>query len=64
MEELAQKFLSANILSLDTETTSTDAMMAELVGLSFSMTPNEAYYIPVPKKERKHLGLSIFSKGV
>ena len=63
MEELAQKFLSAKILSLDTETTSTDAMMAELVGLSFSMTPNEAYFIPVPKEREEALRIvNIFKK--
>lgn len=31
----------------DTETTSTSALDAELVGLSFAYTPHEAYYIPV-----------------
>ncbi|MFA6470015.1 MAG: DNA polymerase I, partial [Bacteroidota bacterium] len=31
----------------DTETTSTDALRAELVGISFSFTPHTAYYLPV-----------------
>ncbi len=35
-------------LSLDTETTSTVALDAELVGLSFSVKENEAFYVPVP----------------
>ncbi len=35
-------------LSLDTETTSTVALDAELVGLSFSAEENEAFYVPVP----------------
>ena len=35
-------------ISFDTETTGTDANIAELVGLSFSYKPSEAYYIPVP----------------
>lgn len=48
MRELCQKFLSAKTLSLDTETTGTDAMTAELVGLSFAVKEFEAYYIPVP----------------
>lgn len=48
MRKLCEKFLSANFLSLDTETTSTDAMNAELVGLSFSVKESEAFYVPVP----------------
>ena len=48
MRELSQKFLSAPFLSLDTETTGTDALTAELVGLSFSVKEFEAFYIPVP----------------
>ena len=34
-------------LSLDTETTSTDAIDAELVGLSFSVAEQEAFYVPI-----------------
>lgn len=48
MRELSQKFMSAPFLSLDTETTGTDALTAELVGLSFSVKEFEAFYIPVP----------------
>jgi DNA polymerase-1 len=32
----------------DTETTSIDAIVAELVGMAFSYRPHEAYYVPVP----------------
>ena len=38
---------SADLISVDTETTSLDYMMAEIVGLSFSVQPDEAIYIPV-----------------
>ena len=41
-------FMTKSFLSLDTETTSTDAIDAELVGLSFSVAENEAFYVPVP----------------
>src|SRR5574344_523690 len=42
-------FLRTNeILSLDTETTSKEAINAELVGLSFSVTENQAYYVAIP----------------
>lgn len=53
MRELSQKFLSAKTLSLDTETTGTDAMTAELVGLSFAVEEFEAYYIPVPPEREE-----------
>lgn len=46
--EIIQKLLTAEILALDTETTGTDPMDAELVGMSFSTTENQAFYIPVP----------------
>jgi DNA polymerase-1 len=46
--EILQKLLTAKIFSLDTETTGTDAITAELVGMSFSTAENEAYYLPVP----------------
>ena len=33
----------------DTETTGIDANQAEMVGMSFSIKPGEAYYVPVPE---------------
>lgn len=53
MRALSQKFLSSKTLSLDTETTGTDAMTAELVGLSFAVEEFEAYYIPVPPEREE-----------
>ena len=41
--------LTKDIFSLDTETTGTDAMTAELVGMSFSYEENKAFYVPVPQ---------------
>jgi len=38
---------SAELVALDTETTSLDEMRAEIVGISFSVTPGEAAYIPL-----------------
>lgn len=61
MRALSQKFLSAKTLSLDTETTGTDAMTAELVGLSFAVEEFEAYYIPVtPGREEAQKIVDIF----
>lgn len=51
-EEDAQKIydflMTKGILSLDTETTSTNTIDAELVGLSFAVRPHEAWYVAVP----------------
>lgn len=41
-------FLTKKILSLDTETTSTSPIDAELVGLSFSVEEKKAFYVAVP----------------
>ena len=38
---------AADLVALDTETTSLDAMRAEIVGVSFSLCPGEAAYIPL-----------------
>ena len=46
--EIIQKLLSAKIFALDTETTGTEPMMADLVGMSFCDKENHAYYVPVP----------------
>jgi len=43
---LIDRLESANIFALDTETTSTNPMMAKIVGLSFALAPHEAFYIP------------------
>ena len=48
IRQLCDYFLTKEILSLDTETTSLSPIDAELVGLSFSVKENEAFYVPVP----------------
>ena len=50
LEKLRDYFLTNEILSLDTETTSTSAIDAELVGLSFAVKEFEAFYVPIPPK--------------
>ncbi|HEY8387229.1 MAG TPA: DNA polymerase I [Parasegetibacter sp.] len=45
---LVEKLSTQKIISFDTETTGIDANDVELVGLSFSYTPGEGYYIPCP----------------
>jgi DNA polymerase-1 len=46
LKELISKLGKAEIFALDTETTAIDPMAADLVGLSFAVTPDEAFYIP------------------
>ena len=53
--KLRDYFLTNEILSLDTETTSTSAIDAELVGLSFAVKEFEAFYVPVPAEREKAL---------
>ena len=64
IKELAQKFLSEKFLSLDTETTSTNSISAELVGLSFSVKEHEAYYVPIPSEFEEALKIVNFFKPV
>jgi DNA polymerase I len=47
LDELVKRLKSAKVISFDTETTSTDQMSAELVGISLAIDPNEGWYIPV-----------------
>ena len=53
--KIIQKLLTSKILSLDTETTGTEPMDAELVGMSFSIAENEAFYVPVPSDQDEAL---------
>lgn len=48
LNQLLQNIVTQSVLSLDTETTSTDPIRAELVGMSFSYAENQAFYVPVP----------------
>ena len=53
IKKLCDFLLTKEILSLDTETTSTNPIDAELVGLSFSVNEFEAFYVPIPKEREK-----------
>jgi DNA polymerase-1 len=48
VEALCQQLLQQKEICFDTETTSLDAIDAELVGMSFSYKKSEAYYIAFP----------------
>ena len=47
-KEFLQIIKTKEFFSLDTETTGTDPITAELVGMSFSFAKNQAFYVPVP----------------
>ncbi|HEY9544107.1 DNA polymerase I [Prevotella sp.] len=55
MREICDFFLTNEILSLDTETTSTNAIEAELVGLSFSVEEGKAFYVPISANREEAL---------
>mgnify|MGYP001742291466 FL=1 len=48
LRQLYDFFITKEFVSIDTETTSTDAISAELVGLSFSVEEKKAFYVSVP----------------
>lgn len=46
--ELVSKLEKTSVFCFDTETTGLDAQVAELVGISFSIKPGEAYFVTLP----------------
>ena len=55
LRNLYDYFRTNNFLVLDTETTSTSAIDAELVGLSFSVKEHEAFYVPISANRKEAL---------
>ena len=51
LEKLIKNASQAKTLALDTETTGLDYMDSDLVGISMSFTPGEAFYIPINHKD-------------
>ncbi|HEX7060817.1 MAG TPA: DNA polymerase I [Woeseiaceae bacterium] len=47
LEAWLEKIEAAPLVSIDAETTSRDYMRAEIVGISFSIAPREAAYVPL-----------------
>lgn len=47
LDKWIEKLNTAELISIDTETTSLDYMQAEIVGISFAVTANEAAYVPL-----------------
>ena len=60
-ESLAHKIAAQEFFCFDTETTGTDAITAQIVGLSVSLREHEAWYVAMPNdKEGKQRMLEIF----
>ena len=55
LHKLYDYFRTNVFLVLDTETTSTSAIDAELVGLSFAVKEHEAFYVPIPANREEAL---------
>ncbi|HQF61037.1 MAG TPA: DNA polymerase I [Anaerolineaceae bacterium] len=51
LDELVKALSAAEWISLDTETTSIDPMLADLVGISLAVQPGEGYYIPLGHRQ-------------
>ena len=47
LDDLTKELAKANVISFDTETTSTEEMQAEIVGISLAVKAGQGYYIPV-----------------
>ncbi|MBN1665524.1 MAG: DNA polymerase I [Anaerolineales bacterium] len=58
LQALVEKLQQAQVISFDTETTSTDQMQAELVGISLAIDPENGFYIPVGHRVGEQLDLA------
>ena len=52
-KQLADKLIVQESICFDTETTGTDPITADIVGMSFCIRPHEAWYVAVPKESGK-----------
>lgn len=64
LDQLVEEVKKAGYFAFDTETTSLDAMQAELVGLSMSVEPGKSVYIPVGHQEGEQLPLKLVLEKV
>ncbi len=60
LKDWVARALDQGLVAFDTETTSLDAMQAELVGASLALAPNEACYIPLAHRG----GSDLFGSGL
>ncbi len=63
-KQLIEVLTQKEVFCFDTETTSIDPNLAELVGMSFAVEPSKAYYVPVPVDQEEARQLAQEFKGV
>ena len=64
LEKLIDILNTKPFISIDTETSSLNPLQAELIGISFSYAPNEAYYIPLGHRNIKGLNKELVLKKI
>ncbi|MBH32000.1 MAG: DNA polymerase I [Candidatus Marinimicrobia bacterium] len=52
LDAMINELKKAQLISFDVESTSTDPILAEIVGLSFSIRPDEGWYVPIRFPEK------------
>src|SRR5687768_18608693 len=57
LTELVKELNNAEVISFDTETTSTEEMRADIVGIALAIREGEGYYIPVGHRAGTNLPL-------
>src|SRR3970040_1002541 len=57
LDALTKSLARAKVISFDTETTSTEEVKAEIVGISLSVQEGQGYYIPVGHTSGANLSL-------
>lgn len=62
LEELSKNIKESGLCSIDTESSDKNPQLAELYGVSFSINPGEAFYIPFVSKNARQMDISKFKK--
>ncbi len=64
LDDLIKVLNEKPLISVDTETSSLNPLVADLIGISFSYAPNKAFYIPVGHKNVKGLKRDLVLKKI
>jgi DNA polymerase I len=64
LEELAKELSKARVISFDTETTDTDEIKANLVGISLAVKDGQGWYIPIAHSAGSNLPLEAVIKAL
>ena len=64
LDKLIKTLNEKSLISIDTETSSLNPLEADLIGVSFSYAPNQAFYVPLAHKKVKGIKKEIFIKKI